>query len=91
MSTEQTPISAAELDALIAERDTYKADISLTTQKMKMLLKDLGIISENGEMEFSMKRLARNVTPLLMNTSRAEERFRYLGELGAIIEKYGKG
>lgn len=90
MSTEQTPISAAELNAIIAERDQYKADIDLTTQKMRMLLKDLGILTENGEMEFSMKRLSRNVLPLITNPSRAEEKFKYLGELGSIIEKYGK-
>ena len=81
-------IPLEDYEQLKKERDQYKADINLTASNISKLLKDLGIISPDGELQFSFGSLTRTLQGVLFNPKKAETKFSYLSELAPIIKNY---
>lgn len=81
-------IKEEKLLELLNDRNEKAADINLTVTKISQLLKDLGILTPQGEFEFRMGSLVKSLQDVVFRPAKAEQKFKYLADLQQIIERY---
>ncbi len=81
-------VNYTQLQALLAQRKQYKADVNHTVALIRRLLTQIGILNSFGQMQFRMSALTKIVGKLTFSPGAAEKEFGYLSELGDVISRY---
>jgi hypothetical protein len=82
---------AVDLETLLrlqADANQYQHDIEFTVKQLFTLLTDLGLINKQGQFEFRMSSLTKNLQVVLFQSSKAQNKFKYLAALADIITRY---
>lgn len=89
-NNQEMKLLTEHIERLEKQSREQKEDIQKTVSYIARLLTDLGLLTPDFQFQFSMKKLTRNVLPIITNPGSAEAKFAYLADLRGIIEKYGK-
>ena len=84
------PVTQELYNQLLSEKNELQADMKAIKDNVITLLKEIGMMSENGEMREGIKitSLLSIITGLTGNSTKTKEKFAFLGECLPLISKY---